>query len=462
MTIDDRIEGLGRRLAARTTRRTFLDRVGKLGVLVAGGPALATLLVERAESRVCGQSGVSPKCPTFDCLYPDSVWGWCWYASGSACCAGGGLKKICDCCTRAWPNVHGYCPSGTNVRCIVESCHADPRVMYKPVQRAAGLTLAQVSTARARLVPSSATVVIGDADDPLAGAIAGPVAANLGAPLLLTARGRLASGVIAEVQRLRASRAVFVGPVPDAHRDELAAYGVEVEHIGQSTTLPEISRLVAEWVLERTGTRRAVAVEPDVDPAVAAAAAAAGGAVGRPLIVGVGTAREMGLRDVWKAGPQATARRSEVPGWSTTAGTRTELAMELATAAVADGLTGATVQLVPEASAGLATALAGGGPVLFHPDGSMGAPYGWVVHHQAKLARAVVAGSLGTLNDFGIWHLQGALHQFDVHRLQGVSGQGLPVISQPMAEREIGRARIAGAPEPEQGSYWSSRARPSS
>ena len=74
------------------------------------------------------QSGITPKCDTFDCVGPGDVWGWCWYAS-DGCCANGGLKKICDCCTVNYPNVHGYCPSGTNVRCIVESCGTDPRVL---------------------------------------------------------------------------------------------------------------------------------------------------------------------------------------------------------------------------------------------------------------------------------------------------------------------------------------------
>lgn len=461
MSVDERVEGLGRRFAARTTRRSFLDRVGKLGVLVAGGPALATLLVERAESRVCGQSGVSPKCPTFSCDYPDSVWGWCWYASGSACCAGGGLKKICDCCTRAWPNVHGYCPSGTNVRCIVESCHADPRVMFKAIDRAPGVTLAQVAAARSRLIGGVATVVIADADDPIAASLAGPVAANLMAPMLLTPRSRLASTVIAEVQRLQATRAVFVGPVPLAHGDELAAYGIAVERVGQAPTLPEISRLVAEWVFEHTGSRTAIVVEPTTSAAFAAAAGAAGGSVGRPLLVGVDTAKAMGLRDVWKVGPEAAARSGEIPGWSTTATNRVDLSIELASAVASSGLTGATVHLVPDGSWGVSPALAGGGGVLlFHPDGTLGTPaYGWIVNNHATLARAVVGGSLGTLGSGGIYQLQSALHQFDVHRLQGVSGQGLPVISQPLAEREMGKARIAGMPEPEQGTYWSSRAR---
>src|SRR5687767_4760921 len=111
------MEHLGRWTAARSTRRSFLGRMGKVAVMVASGPAVATLLADQAEARVCGQSGVSPKCATFDC---DAVWGWCWYANG--CCAGGLLKKICDCCEFAYPNVHGYCPTGHNVKCIVESC----------------------------------------------------------------------------------------------------------------------------------------------------------------------------------------------------------------------------------------------------------------------------------------------------------------------------------------------------
>ena len=50
-------------------------------------------------------------------------------------CAGGALKKICDCCRANHPNVHGYCPSGTNVLCIVESCGADPRVQVVALRR---------------------------------------------------------------------------------------------------------------------------------------------------------------------------------------------------------------------------------------------------------------------------------------------------------------------------------------
>ncbi|MCU1379633.1 MAG: hypothetical protein JWN29_2616, partial [Acidimicrobiales bacterium] len=244
MAMDDLVEGIGRRLASRTTRRTLLGRAAKVGVLVAGGPALASLLVERAEARECGQSGVSPKCPTFDCIGPGSVWGWCWYAS-PGCCAGGGLKKICDCCTAGWPNVHGYCPSGHNVRCMVESCHADPRVMYVPVLRAPGLTGPSVAAARARLgaAGSGGVVVIGDADEPLLAAVAAAVSGGIGAALLLTPRDRLAAAVPAEIQRRKATSAIVVGAtVPTTFDEELKAYGItSIERIGEGFNLEAMS-----------------------------------------------------------------------------------------------------------------------------------------------------------------------------------------------------------------------------
>jgi hypothetical protein len=261
------------------------------------------------------------------------------------------------------------------------------------------------------------------------------------------------------VQRLRAGRAVLVGPVPEGHAEELAAYGVAVERVGAADTLPETSRLVAEWVMARTGHRRATVVEPSTDAGHVAAAASSGGAVGRPLVIGIDTAKAMGLTDAWKVGPQAAARRAEIGGWSTTGTTRVDVSHQVASAAIG-ALNGATVNLVPGGSVGLAAALASGtGVLLYHHDGALGAAYGWIVNHHERLARAVLGGSFGTLGDLGILELQSALHQFDVHRLQGVAGQGLPVVSQPLAEREIGRARIAGVPEPESGSYWASRAR---
>lgn len=63
-----------------------------------------------------------------------------------------------------------------------------------------------------------------------------------------------------------------------------------------------------------------------------------------------------------------------------------------------------------------------------------------------------------------MWEAQSSLNRFDVHQLQGVSGQGLPVRSQPLAERELGKARIAayrGADAvDDEAPYWLARANP--
>ena len=53
------------------------------------------------------------------------------------------------------------------------------------------------------------------------------------------------------------------------------------------------------------------------------------------------------------------------------------------------------------------------------------------------------------------------LRGFETHRLQGDAGEGLPVISQPVGERDLGRARVSGVPAPmDDGSYWVGRLNP--
>ena len=456
--LDTLFERLSRRAAARTTRRAFLARMGQAAVLVAGGPALATLLVERAEARVCGQSGVAPKCPTFDCTYADSVWGWCWYAS-PGCCAGGGLKKICDCCTLNWPFVHGYCPSGFNVRCIVESCLNDPRVMDKPIVRVLGEDAAAVALARSRTRASSRAVVLGDLDDPRIGAVAGPVATHLGAPLLLTSRTRLSPAVVAEIRRLGATRVYAVGAVPESHLEDLE--GVTGEHVGGT------SLAVARWLIDRTGRNRAVCIaRSGVSASAAAAAAAVAGQLGMPLVIGVDSAKELAATVTWMVGPEAAAHAGELSGGFPIRGaTRAEIALALATAAVGPlGVKNVFVRLSPEAEPDVAVGLCGeGGVLLYHPPGALGGGnYAWIREHGAALRGAMAGGTTGALGDGGVYDVQSALHLFDTHLLIGQPGQGLPVISQPHHEREVGRARVKGAPPKDPDSdkaYWSSRAR---
>jgi hypothetical protein len=465
---DDLTERLSRRAAARTSRRTFLARVGQTAVLVAGGPALATLLVERAEARVCGQSGVAPKCPTFDCSFADSTWGWCWYAS-AGCCANGGLKKICDCCTKDWSFVHGYCPAGHNVRCIVESCYADPRVQTKPIERALGLTPAAVALARSRTrAPGSGgIVVLGDSDDLRLAAVAGPVAALHGAPLLLTGRNRLATSVIAEVQRLGATKVIAVGAVPQSHLDELERYGVATEHTGLSTSVTDTSVLAARHVLAVTNGKRVMCIGPSgVSAASAAAAAAVAGQLHMPLVVGVDGAIELDRPVTWLVGPEPIGRADEVRGAVLVDGaTKEDVAIALATRAVGpEQVRNVFVRLAPSGSPDVSVGLCGeGGVLLFHPDSALGgAAYGWIHEHGLAIRGALPGGTLGALGDGGIYDLQSALHRFDTHQLIGVSGQGLPVISQPREERPVGRARVQGAPAGEKQSYWSGRAKPGS
>ena len=159
--IDTAVERLGRWSAGRSTRRGFFGRVGKAGIMVAGGSALAGLLADAADARVCGQSGVSPLCPDYDC---HDMLGWCWYSMG--CCAGGKLKKICDCCGVV-DNVHGYCPAGVNVKCVLESCGTDPRVQTTPVRRLAADARSTVArmVREARYPNGSSTAVITDSTD---------------------------------------------------------------------------------------------------------------------------------------------------------------------------------------------------------------------------------------------------------------------------------------------------------
>ena len=166
--IDRVTEGASRWMASRISRRSFLATTGKAAVVVTGGATMATLFASRAEARACGQSGVSPRCATYDCVGPDVVWGWCWYAS-PGCCTNGGLKKICDCCKRDHPNVHGYCPDGHNVYCMVESCLEDPRLQRVALERTYATDGVEVSLARlATRAAGSTPALVLAAADPLA------------------------------------------------------------------------------------------------------------------------------------------------------------------------------------------------------------------------------------------------------------------------------------------------------
>jgi hypothetical protein len=336
--------------------------------------------------------------------------------------------------------------------------------MYVPIVRAPGWTGPSVAAARARLgaAGSGGVVVIGDADAPLLAAVAGAVAGATGAPLLLTSRDRLAAAIPAEIQRRQVVSALVVGStVPAAFDEELKSYGVtSVERIGEGFTPEAMSVTAAQWLRQRTGSTEAVCVDTTgVSASAAPAAAAFAGANHLPLLLGAQSARDHAAPDgTWMVGGGG----DDVPGARALGGaTREDLALALATLTVEHyHHSDLTVHVAPSGAPDISVGLAGGGgALLYHPTGALGpAIYGWINNHRSAVSRAVVGGSLGTLSDQGTYDLQSALHHFDTHRLQGVSGQGLPVRSQPAAERPLGRARVAGVAPGNEPSYWSSRA----
>jgi hypothetical protein len=429
--VDSVTESASRWLASRSTRRSFLGRMGRTAVFVASGSTMAMVLgADEAHARVCGQSGVSPKCPTYDC---NDVWGWCWYANG--CCAGGALKKICDCCAVNWPNVHGYCPSGTNVKCIVESCGTDPRVQVVSLVQLPyddPVTLSAAATRAARGNGSTEHVYVVAADQPLWAAVVRPLSLLSGSGVLLSG-GRLAASTVSELQRLGVRRATLVGPTASPG---LERYGITVDRRGQSHSVEQFSLEVAS-VFRSGGTRSAFVSRATAETAVPASAAAA--AAGKPLIIGTST--NPGFDRVYLAGWEASAEGSRLPGayplWSDNL---PALAVELADAAVVlEGGDMSSVVLAPSLSPAV---LSFGGPALLHSPGTIDGARDWLFARRSQLRRIALSGAGGALSTASYYELQSLANGFDAHRLIGVGGQGLPVIEQPLAERPIGRARI--------------------
>lgn len=462
---DDRTERLTRWLAGRSTRRSFLGRLGRAAVFVASGPTIATLLVaDEAEARVCGQSGVAPKCPTFDC--DDGVWGWCWYATG--CCAGGGLKKICDCCADI-DYVHGYCPSGTNVLCIVESCNADPRVQVVALDRVPtdDAVAASAGAARARHAPGEAPVVwLIPADRTDHAGVLASLAARAGATLLLTDRTALAAPTVAALQRLASTQAVVFDGT-DSLVVDLERYGLSVEQRSVPDDAAEWSVEVAHELLA-AGADRALCIEPvGVSGAARVIAAGAAAEMGCPLVIGTARASQLATRAdgprpviTYMIGPEAAARAGEVAGGQPLrSGTLPSLSAEVLDLVVrVEHNQAARMALVPEGGVHGAAGLAMGGPVLVHEPGSIASLHDILLVTRGGFRSIAVLGHSGALSADAYYRLQSVINEFDAHLLIGVGGEGLPVIEQPPSERPVGQARRAGAGGMERSSYWTGRA----
>lgn len=443
--MDAAVERLGRWTAGRTTRRSFLNRLGQLAVFVAAGPTLAGLLIRDAQARVCGQSGVTPKCDTFHCEGPGDVWGWCWYAS-DGCCRNDGLKKICDCCTVDYPNVHGYCPSGTNVRCIVESCGTDPRVLnvaLTPLEwaGATGYHHAAIVTGHT----SATKAVVADDSDRWMQYVAAPLGGALGIPLLgISANGATADD-LALLSSLGVTEVMAVGPVSGL--GTLTGAGITVDQVTTASDLPTISQQVAARItkindINRTVTVEAAGLSAEVAPAAAAFAALGG----FPLMVGSSAALAVGYPTLYVGPEPADVALSSNRTVATSA---VDLSIELADLAAAiPHVSPKRIAIAPSGSSDAVGLVNLGVPLVLHPLDRLGALESWIQDHSLRygeLTEIYYVLGPGQLLTEEYWKLQSAANGFRADQLQGVSGQGLPVIRQPLAERPIGMARTDGA-----------------
>lgn len=457
--LDAGIERLSRWTAARLTRRSFFHRAGQVAMMVAAGPTVATILSRQADARVCGQTGVTPKCETFDCVGVDDVWGWCWYAS-DGCCANNGLKKICDCCTVNYPNVHGYCPSGTNVRCIVESCGEDPRVMPVELTSIAwdpttGYHHAAILAAHA----SASLVVAAPADDPWATLIAAPLAGVLGAPLLPMADAGLSTADRNVLSQLGTTRILTVGPLPAEAIGSLSSFAVDV--ISSAADATDLSVDVADSIRRINDVNRSVTVATSGLSAAAAPLAANLAALnGFPLAVGSSAADQLDMPTLY-IGPEPSD--VGVPSERTSATDLLSLSIELADLASAAPFVPADrVTIAPVGTPDIVGLLNLQTPIVLHPLNALGAVGTWFETHSVRyglLSGLYFTTGPGELTTEEYWRLQGMVNGFRVDQLQGVSGQGLPVFRQPWAERPIGRARVDGTlPFGSEGApgYWTS------
>ena len=450
-------ERASRWLAARTTRRSFLGNAGRLGLIATGGALVSQVLTERAEARVCGQSGVSPKCPTYDCFAP-SVWGWCWYAGNTSCCADGGLKKICDCCRANHPNVHGYCPDGTNVYCVVESCLEDPRVVKVPVVSHASQSAVTVALSRTKAFNpgSGRVVVVSHPTDRLMASLAASVAARVGGVVIANPLDEIPAEVTAEIERLGAQRVILVGAGFGA--GVVAGMGLipgvtTVGHLGTNPDVAVASIEVARWLVTEGAQPHATVIGAGAQAIALAPAAASYAALRRGVVL---------------IGPDAAAAfRAEVPAMTMT------FVGEVAAAAgpndarltgadafeVSRRLAEASLGTEPSAQFALSIAIAEdtalsmplvqpGSIAVIHPPDLIDQPLlDWLMGQRLRLTAVhVAAGGRTGLAEARVYVVQSAVNGFNAHLLTGSDGMGLPVIPQPNEEKPLGRARVTGPP----------------
>ncbi|MFT7599298.1 MAG: hypothetical protein ACI8TP_002227 [Acidimicrobiales bacterium] len=443
---DAAVERLSRWTAARTTRRSFLHRLGQFAVMVAAGPTIAGFLLKRAEARVCGQSGVTPKCDTFDCNGPDDIWGWCWYAN-DGCCRNDGLKKICDCCTVDYPNVHGYCPSGSNVRCIVESCGTDPRVLHAALTPI-GWEDGGYNNAAIRENHRSATrAVIVPIADAWAQVIAAPLAGTIGAPMVTVGPTGPSLTDLNTMYLAGVRKVLAVGAMDVTVAASFAARGIDYQSVADSLDHGQLSIDVAAAISSINDINRTVTVVPSGLSAAGAPLAALMAALnGFPIAFGTQATTTIGMPTLY-IGPEPAD--VGVPAERTSATNMIDLSIELADlAATAPFINPTRLTIAPDGSADLIDLVNLQTPVVLHPANRLGSLEQWLQDHSLRygaLEEVYFTRGPGELSTAEYWRLQAAVNGFRVDQLTGQPGEGLPVTRQPWAERPIGLARTDGA-----------------
>lgn len=450
-SVDRLTESAARWTASRLSRRTFLANAGKVAVATAAGSAVTAVLAQQAQARVCGQSGVSPKCPTFDCVEP-AAWGYCWYAS-PGCCTNGGLKKICDCCLKGWPNVQGYCPTGSAVYCVVESCLEDPRVQSVILDRWTATNPVSASLQRIGTMTGAPVVVLANAADTLSASLGAPIARELNAPLVGVDPANVPNELLEAFKRLQTSRVVLAGGGFTAQTIAgLTAAGFAVEELAPGIGVSDAasaSVAVARWLIARTGRPELIVIGTD-GPAGSVAPAAAAFAAGRrsPLVVGVDAAAALNadgvVREVIAIGESIRSRISGAVEF--TKGSPTQLSLQLADNVIARDSGSLTVGFASPSSGGFGTVVCTNNVVIIHESGSVSDELrGWLTDRRRRFARAeICTAAPATLDNGAIYFLQSAISGFDAHLLTGSGGDGLPVYSQPLEEQALGKARVAG------------------
>ncbi len=453
MTVVDHItERAARWLAARTTRRSFLANTARIALVGAGGVGLAAVFSDQASARVCGQSGTSPMCPTYDCAGPDVSWGYCWYAS-PGCCSNGGLKKICDCCGVGYKNVQGYCAPGSAVYCVVESCLEDPRVQRVVLDRYVAATVVDANLAYLLQRPdgSSPSVVI-TTNDPLFMAIAAPVAAELGAALAVCDGPNLRPATLTQLRRIGVARFTVVGRLSG---DAIAALSAiaPVDQLSQSDDIAVESVEIAQWLFKRNGHSEVVAIGAgDAANRIAGAAGAYAAVRRRALLI---SADAVGA---FQTATSTTGAALLVGAEVSTAASKYANAVainsddiELVATTIANRMLRSTDSKLTARFASvdeptLLGAIPAVGPVVLIRGGDdRTALRDWIIEHANRFNDAMLVRSgNGPADDGLVYALQSALNGFDSHFLTGHDGDGIPVYAQPIEEQAFGAVRLRG------------------